>query len=94
MENKEIKELEKLVEKLEDVLSIRIRKQKTGLSEDELVLNKRIEDGLFNNIKNTNDYQIEFLLNKFAFRYYFEYNENRNLVKERIRNDKLKTLEV
>lgn len=59
-------------------------------------LYKNIEDGLLDNIHNANESQLNHMMSNYRFRYYTEYNTDKDLLKseitKRLRDNKLKQL--
>ncbi len=57
---------------------------------------KKIEDGILDNIEKANEYQMNVMMNNYTFRYYTEFNRDKNLLKrvitEKIRGSKLDEL--
>ncbi len=57
---------------------------------------KKIEDGLLDNIHNANESQLNHMISNYRFRYYTDYNIDKDLLKseitKRLRDNKLKQL--
>lgn len=61
-----------------------------------VMLYKTIEDGILDKIKDANQHQLNHILNSYRFRYYTEFNTDKELLKneiqKRLRDNKLKNL--
>lgn len=59
---------------------------------------KNIEDGILDNIHDANQYQLNHMMNSYIFRFYTEFNTDkellRNEIQRRLRENKLEKLEI
>jgi hypothetical protein len=94
--NNKLESMVKTLEEMTEVLdkSVSSREHVSGL-----MLSKKIEDGILDNIHNANESQLNHMIFNFRFRYYTyytDYNTDKDLLKseiiKRLRDNKLKQL--
>ncbi len=95
--------MSKIESKLQDMLKsvqdmTNILKKSKEINEDVPMtcFYKNIEGGILDNIEKANEYQMNVMMNNYTFRYYTEFNRDKNLLKrvitEKIRGSKLEEL--
>ena len=88
--------LKSLVDQLSDLNDIQQKSIETGRGSADTMVNKAMEDGILDKIYDANQYQLNFILTQYYFRYYTEYNKDRELlrkeVQRRLRDKKLEDL--
>ena len=88
--------LKSLVDQLSDLNDIQQRSIETGRGSADTMVHKAVEDGILDKIYDANKYQLNFILTQYYFRYYTEYNKDRELlrkeVQRRLRDKKLEDL--
>jgi hypothetical protein len=91
--NNKLESMVKTLEEMTEVLdkSVSSREHVSGL-----MLSKKIEDGILDNIHNANESQLNHMISNYRFRYYTDYNIDKDLLKseitKRLRDNKLKQL--
>ncbi len=82
------KELEKLIQTCQDMTDVLKKSKETNpYAHDNLAMNsfyKNCEDGILNNIDTANEYQLKRMMS-YHFRYYTEYNTDKELLKNKIK---------
>ena len=93
---KKSKELESVLSSMIDTLdemTTILSKSKRSENIGETIFYKNVEDGILNNIHNCDKYQLNIIMNSYKFRFYTEFNTNkellRNEITKRLRADKL-----
>ena len=88
--------LTSMIDQLEDLTKI-LNKSKSNREDVSMtMLYKNIEDGIFDNIHCANQHQLDHMINSYRFRFYTEFNTDKELLKneiqKRIRDKKLEKL--
>lgn len=83
-----IEKLQKLEKDILDLQDFAIRRKnfKTAV---EATAYKNIEDGIIKNLHKANKHQMHIMLNSYKFRYYTEFNDDKNLIIKELRENKL-----
>ena len=85
--------LESMIESLHDMQELLNRSKSNNESIESTIFNKKIEDGILSNIQNANNKQLRFMIDNFRFKYYTEFNTDKDLLRVKItsalREDKL-----
>lgn len=93
MKNKLEIKIESIIENLQKMQDVLIKSKSNKESVNITMLYMNIEDGILDNIQNANSEQINNIINNYNFRYYTEFNIDKDLLKleitKRLRNDKL-----
>lgn len=93
---KNIKSTQSLVDRLGELNDIHQKSIESGRSAGDMMVYKAIEDGILDKIYEANQKQLSFIMNAYNFRYYTEYNKDRELlrkeVQSRLRDNKLEDL--
>lgn len=95
--------MSELEQKLKDMLDTVVGLQEVLVKSKEIhedvhitTFYKKMEDGILDKIADANDYQKRVILESFKFRYYTEFNKDKDLLKrvmtEKIRGSKLEEL--
>ena len=88
--------LEDLSNVLSEMRDIALRVRESGSSYQTLEVHKSVEDGILDKIYDANQYQLNYILTQYYFRYYTEYNKDRELlrkvVQKNLRDKKLEDL--
>lgn len=83
-----IEKLQKLEKDILDLQDFAIRR-KNFSSAVEATAYKNIEDGIIKNLHKANKHQMHIMLNSYKFRYYTEFNDDKNLIIKELRENKL-----
>lgn len=83
-----IEKLQKLEKDILDLQDFAIR-SKNFNSAIEATAFKNIEDGIIKNLHKANKHQMHIMLNSYKFRYYTEFNDDKNLIIKELRENKL-----
>ena len=90
--------LKSLVDQLGELNDIQQKSIESGRGGAETMVHKAVEDGILDKIYDANPKQLKFILEFYKFKYYTEYNKDRNLlrreVQKRLRDKKLEDLGV
>lgn len=85
--------LKSMIKSLEEMTDILNKSVDTNEHVSRVNLSKRIEDGILDNIHNADNHQLNHILNSYQFRYYTDFNKNKELLKseitKRLRDNKL-----
>ena len=76
--------LKSLVDQLSDLNDIQQKSIETGRGSADTMVNKAVEDGILDKIYDANKYQLNFILTQYYFRYYTEYNKDRELLRKEV----------
>jgi 3-dehydroquinate dehydratase len=82
--NELTKKLESIIETLEEMESVLNKSNSNRESVSMSILFKNIEDGILDNIHNANNKQLNHIIHNYTFRYYTEYNTDKDLLKSEI----------
>lgn len=83
-----INRLEKLQKDILELQDFTIR-AKNFSSNIEAAAYKNIEEGIIKNLHKANRHQLHTILNSYRFRYYQEFNKDKNLIVKELRENKL-----
>jgi hypothetical protein len=88
--------LSSMIDKLEDLNNI-LDKSKSNREDVSItILYKKVEDGILDHIHKANTNQLKFILSQYRFRYYTDFNTDKELLKneinKRIRDKKLEMI--
>jgi len=83
-----INRLEQLQKDILELQDFTIR-AKNFSSNIEAATYKNIEEGIIKNLHKANRHQLHTILNSYRFRYYHEFNKDKNLVVKELRENKL-----
>jgi 3-dehydroquinate dehydratase len=88
--------LSSMIESLDELTKV-LNKSKSNKEDVSMtVLYKKIEDGILDKIHNANQHQLNMMMNSYRFKYYTEFNTDkellRNEIQKRLRDKKLKEL--
>lgn len=72
-------ELESMIETLQEMQDVWSKE-----SVDMTILYKNIEDGILDNIQNANNKQLNHIINDYRFRYYTDFNTDKELLRSEI----------
>jgi len=86
-----INRLEKLQKDILELQDFTIR-SKNFASNVEAATFKNIEEGIIKNLHKANKHQLHMMLNNYRFRYYTEFNKDKNLIIKELRENKLKEI--
>jgi 3-dehydroquinate dehydratase len=93
MINKFNNKLESVIKTLEEMTEVLNKSVSSKEHVSSVMLSKKIEDGLLDNIHNANESQLNNIISNYRFRYYTEYNTDKDLLKseitKRLRDNKL-----
>lgn len=93
MENELELRLESMIDSLQEMQDVLSKSQSNRESVDMTILYKNIEDGILDNIQNANKKQLNHIINDYRFRYYTDFNTDKELLRseitKRIRDIKL-----
>ena len=85
--------LDSMIKSLEEMNDILSKSEKSKESVSMTTLYKNIEDGILDKINFANTKQLSHIMNSYRFKYYVEYNTDKDLLKaeitKRLRNSKL-----
>ena len=88
--------LSSMIETLDEMTNILNRSQQSKEDVSMTMLYKNIEDGIFDSIHNANQGQLNYMMNSYRFRFYTEFNSDKEMLKReitrRLRDSKLKDL--
>jgi hypothetical protein len=88
--------LESMIKTLEEMTEVLDKSVSSKEHVTSIMLSKKIEDGLLDNIHNANESQLNHMIFNYRFRYYTDYNTDKDLLKseitKRLRDNKLKHL--
>lgn len=84
MENELTTRLNSMINTLEEMHDILSKSGKTNQSIDMTLFYKNIEDGILDKIDCANTGQLSHIMNSYRFRYYTEYNTDKDLLKAEI----------
>lgn len=92
------KHLSSMLETLDEMTKV-LNKSKQNREEVSMtMLFKNIEDGILDKIHDANTHQLNHMMNSYRFRYYTEFNSDKELLKneiqKRLRDNKLKNLGI
>lgn len=84
--------LSSMINTLDEMTTI-LSKSKRSENIGENIFYKNVEDGILNNIQNCDQYQLNVIMNSYKFRFYTEFNTDKELLRneiiKRLRTDKL-----
>lgn len=93
MENELEVRLESMIETLQEMQDVLSKSQSNREGLDMTILYKNIEDGILDNIQNANNKQLNHIINDYRFRYYTDFNTDKELLRseitKRLRDSKL-----
>jgi hypothetical protein len=85
--------LESMIDSLQEMQDVLSKSQSNRESVDMTILYKDIEDGILDNIHNANKKQLNHIINDYRFRYYTDFNTDKELLRseitKRLRDSKL-----
>lgn len=85
--------LESMIDSLQEMQDVLSKSQSNRESVDMTILYKNIEDGILDTMQNANKKQLNHIINDYRFRYYTEFNTDKDLLRseitKRIRDIKL-----
>lgn len=88
--------LKSLVDRLGELNDIQQKSIESGRGSADTMVNKAVEDGILDKIYDADQNQLNYILTQYYFRYYTEYNKDRELlrkeVQRRLRDKKLEDL--
>jgi 3-dehydroquinate dehydratase len=84
MENELEVRLESMIETLQEIQDVLSKSQSNRESVDMTILYKNIEDGILDNIQNANNKQLNHIINDYRFRYYTDFNTDKELLRSEI----------
>jgi 3-dehydroquinate dehydratase len=84
MENELEVRLESMIETLQEMQDVLSKSQSNRESVDMTILYKNIEDGILDNIQNANNKQLNHIINDYRFRYYTDFNTDKELLRSEI----------
>lgn len=84
MENELEVRLESMIDSLQEIQDVLSKSQSNRESVDMTILYKNIEDGILDNIQNANNKQLNHIINDYKFRYYTDFNTNKELLRSEI----------
>ena len=92
------KHLSSMLETLDEMTKV-LNKSKQNREEVSMtMLFKNIEDGILDKIHDANTHQLNHMMNSYRFRYYTEFNSDKELLKneiqKRLRDNKLRNLGI
>lgn len=85
--------LKSMIKSLEEMTDILNKSVDTNEHVSRVNLSKRIEDGILDNIHNADNHQLNHILNSYQFRYYTDFNKNKELLKREI-NKRLRSYKL
>lgn len=86
-----ISRLEKLQKDILELQDFAVRSRNFA-SNIEAATFKNIEEGIIKNLHKANKHQLNMMLNNYRFRYYTEFNKDKNLIIKELRENKLKEI--
>jgi hypothetical protein len=84
MINKFNNKLESMIKTLEEMTEVLDKSVSSKEHVSSIMLSKKIEDGLLDNIHNANESQLDHMISNYRFRYYTDYNTDKDLLKSEI----------
>lgn len=93
MRDKLSDKLKSMIKSLEEMTDILNKSVDTNDHVSRVNLFKRIEDGILDNIHNADNHQLNHILNSYQFRYYTDFNKNKELLKREI-NKRLRSYKL
>lgn len=82
---KEIEDrLRSIVSSLDDLNDILVKSKSNNDNISDTMLFKNIEDGILNSIDNANNKQLNYIMDGYRFKFYTEYNKDKELLRSRI----------
>jgi hypothetical protein len=76
--------LESMIDSLKEMQDVLSKSQSNRESVDMTILYKNIEDGILDNIQNANNKQLNHIINDYRFRYYTDFNTDKELLRSEI----------
>jgi hypothetical protein len=76
--------LESMIKTLEEMTEVLDKSVSSKEHVSSVMLSKKIEDGLLDNIHNANESQLNHMISNYRFRYYTDYNTDKDLLKSEI----------
>jgi len=76
--------LESMIKTLEEMTEVLDKSVSSKEHVSSIMLSKKIEDGLLDNIHNANESQLNHMISNYRFRYYTDYNTDKDLLKSEI----------
>jgi hypothetical protein len=76
--------LESMIKTLEEMTEVLDKSVSSKEHVSSIMLSKKIEDGLLDNIHNANESQLDHMISNYRFRYYTDYNTDKDLLKSEI----------
>ena len=76
--------LESMIKTLEEMTEVLDKSVSSKEHVSSIMLSKKIEDGLLDNIHNANESQLDHIISNYRFRYYTDYNTDKDLLKSEI----------
>lgn len=76
--------LESMIDSLQEIQDVLSKSQSNRESVDMTILYKNIEDGILDNIQNANNKQLNHIINDYKFRYYTDFNTDKELLSSEI----------
>ena len=88
--------LTSMIESLDELTKV-LNKSKSNKEDISMtMLYKKIEDGIFDIIHNANQYQLNMIMNSYRFKFYTEFNTDKELlrseIQKRLRENKLQKI--